>query len=149
MTGVIARVSLLQPCENVAGYRIAATCASAARHSIRLPVTQAISRAIGSGLTEERAYARSNLAQVLPESSSPVLNAAVGEDSANVAACIADLPTLNQRRPDAWLPSIARVVGTDRLEAVFAAHRGAILLTARPGKWLNFSDVRGVPHAAS
>jgi lauroyl/myristoyl acyltransferase len=112
-------------------------------------VTQAIGRAIGSGLTEERAYARSNLAQVLPEASSAVLNAAVGESSANFAACFADLPTLNRRRPDASLPSIARVNGTDRLKAVFAAHRGAILLTARPGKWLNSFDVRGVPHAAS
>jgi lauroyl/myristoyl acyltransferase len=133
----------------VAGYRIAATCATAARRSIRLPVAQAIDRAIGSGLTEERAYARGNLARVLPEASSAVLNASVGENCANFAACFADLPTLNRRRPDAWLPSIARVDGTDRLEAVFAAHRSAILLTARRGKWLNFFEVRGVPHAAS
>ncbi len=125
MTGVIARVSLLQPCENVAGYRIAATCATAARRSIRLCVPRPIGLADGSGLTEERAHARSSLARVLPDASLAVLNAAVEETSANIAACFVDLLTLNRRRPDAWRQSIARVDGRDRLDAVFAAHRGA------------------------
>lgn len=149
MTGAIARVSLLQHCESVAGYPIAVTCASAARRSIRLPVTEAIGRAIGSGLTEERAHARNKIAQVLLEASSVVLNATAGENCANFAARFADLPTINRRRSDAWLPSFARVDGTGRLDAVFAANRGAILLTAHPGKWCTFIDVQGVPHAAS
>jgi lauroyl/myristoyl acyltransferase len=77
------------------------------------------------------------------------LNPAVGENCASFAACFADLPTLNRRRPDARLPSIASVDGTDRLEAVVAAHRGVIQLTVRRGKWLNFFDARGVQYAAS
>lgn len=94
--------------------------------SIRLSVARAIGRAIGSGFPDERAHVRGNLARVLPEAFPAILNTAVGETFANFAACFVDLLTLNRRRPDAWLPSVARVEGADRRDAVFAVQRGAI-----------------------
>jgi KDO2-lipid IV(A) lauroyltransferase len=72
---------------------------------------------------------------VLPEASPAVLKAAVGETFANFAACFADLLTLNRRRPVALFQYIAGVDGREHLEGVFAARRGAILLTAHLGNW--------------
>lgn len=95
-------------------------------HSIRLSVARAIDRANESGSPEERAHVRSNLARVLPEAFPAILNAAIEETFANFAACFVELLTLNRRRPDAWLPFVARVEGADCPDALFAAHCGAI-----------------------
>jgi lauroyl/myristoyl acyltransferase len=86
---------------------------------------------------------------MLPEASPAVLNAAVGETFANFAACIVDLLTLNRQRPDALLRHIAGGDGEEHIDAVFAARRGAILLTAHLGKRSTFFDLGGAPRAAS
>ncbi len=130
-------------------YRIAAISASAAPRTIRLPVARAIGRAIGLHLTEERAHVRSNLGRVLPEASLAVQNTAVRETFANFGACFVNLLTLNGKPSHALRRYIAGVDGKAHLDAVFAAQRGAILLTAHPGNWFNFFDVRGIPRAAS
>jgi len=119
----------------LAYYRLARAVAAVLPRPVRLAAARAVACAVGRALSAERSHVRGNLARVLPGAEPRELDAAVDETFANFGAFFADLLILNLAGPERLRPYVAARVGDEQLDAIFAAGRGAVLVTAHLGNW--------------